>query len=159
LAFSWARFASGADRIAPPGIDFPAKSSQRIKELGLDFSTGNGDHMFARLIAKAILAAAGIAMAFFGTCLLGMALASALATALGTIGGYALAGAVLLVPPLTWAIMTRLLRRRKKPAPVKNELTRVLLATVAKETPWIAIIGAGLASALDMFLNRNKSSK
>jgi len=34
--------------------------------------------MFARLIAKAIWAAAAIAMAFFGIGLLGMALASAL---------------------------------------------------------------------------------
>jgi hypothetical protein len=35
----------------------------------------------------------------------------------------------------------------------------VLLAAVAKETPWIAIIGAGLASAVNLFLNRNKSGK
>jgi hypothetical protein len=36
---------------------------------------------------------------------------------------------------------------------------RVLLAAVAKETPWIAIIGAGVASLAGMFLNRNKSPK
>jgi len=33
------------------------------------------------------------------------------------------------------------------------------LAAVAKETPWIAIVGAGLASAANLFLNRNKSGK
>jgi hypothetical protein len=38
-------------------------------------------------------------------------------------------------------------------------LTRVLLAAVARETPWIAIIGAGLAGAANMFLNRHKSGK
>ena len=38
--------------------------------------TGNGDPMFARITAKEILAAAAIAMAFFGIGLLGMALAS-----------------------------------------------------------------------------------
>jgi hypothetical protein len=43
--------------------------------------------------------------------------------------------------------------------PPQNELTRVLLAAVAKETPWIAIVGAGLAAAANMFLNRNKSGK
>jgi hypothetical protein len=115
--------------------------------------------MFARLTAKAILAAAALAMAFFGIGLLGMALASWLVKAVGPVGGYALSGAVLLVPPLIWAIVTHLSRPKKQPAPVNNELTRVLLAAVAKETPWIAIIGAGLAGAANMFLNRNKSPK
>ncbi|HMH64706.1 MAG TPA: hypothetical protein VK515_03925 [Rhizomicrobium sp.] len=116
--------------------------------------------MFARLTAKAILAAAAIAMAFFGIGLLGMALAAALVAWLGTVGGYAVAGAVFLVPPLIWAVVTHLSRPRKQPAqPVNNDLTRILLAAVAKETPWIAIIGAGLAGAANMFLNRNKSPK
>ncbi len=114
--------------------------------------------MFARLAAKAVLAAAAIAMAFFGIGLLGMALASALVKAVGVVGGYALSGAVLLVPPLVWAIVTHW-SRPKKPAVANSELTRVLLAAVAKETPWIAIIGAGLAGAANMFLNRNKSPK
>ena len=120
---------------------------------------GNGEFMFARLTAKAVLAAIAIAMAFFGIGLLGMALASALVASLGTIGGYAVAGAVLLLPPLGWALITHLMRPRRKPQPQNNELTRVLLAAVAKETPWIAIIGAGLAGAANMFLNRNRPSK
>ncbi len=116
--------------------------------------------MFARLTAKAILAAAAMAMAFFGIGLLGMALAAALVKALGTVGGYAVAGAVFLVPPLIWAVVTHLSRPRKPAvAPANNELTRILLAAVAKETPWVAIIGAGLAGAANMFLNRNKSPK
>jgi hypothetical protein len=69
------------------------------------------------------------------------------------------AGAVFLAPPLLWALVTHLSRRQKQVPPVNNELTRVLLAAVAKETPWIAIIGAGLAGAANMFLNRNKSPK
>ena len=115
--------------------------------------------MFARLTAKAVLAAIAIAMAFFGIGLLGMALATALVTALGAVGGYAVAGAVFLVPPLAWAIVMHFTRRQKQSAPADNELTRVLLAAVAKEMPWIAIIGAGLAGATNMFLNRNKSPK
>ena len=115
--------------------------------------------MFARLTAKAILAAAAIAMAFFGIGLLGMALASALVAALGTVGGYAVAGVAFLLPPLIWAVVIHLSRPRKQPPPVNNELTRVLLAAVAKETPWIAIVGAGLAAAANMFLNRNKAPK
>ena len=116
--------------------------------------------MLARLTAKAIWAAAAIAMAFFGVGLIGLALAHALAAALGVAGGYAVAGTVLLVPPLLWAIVILLSRPRKKPAPPpNNELTRVLLAAVAKETPWLAIVGAGLAAATNMFLNRNKAPK
>ncbi len=115
--------------------------------------------MFARLTAKAIFAAAAIAMAFFGIGLLGMALAAALVATLGTAGSYAVAGAVLLLPPLLWALVTYLSRPRKPPAPANSELTRVLLAAVAKETPWIAIIGAGLVSVAGMFLNRNKPPK
>jgi hypothetical protein len=115
--------------------------------------------MFARLTAKAIWAAIAIAMAFFGIGLLGVALASALAAILGTAGAYAVAGGALLLPPLLWAIVICLSRPRKQPPPANNELTRVLLAAVAKETPWLAIIGAGLAGAANMFLNRNKPSK
>jgi hypothetical protein len=115
--------------------------------------------MFAQLTAKAIFAVIAIAMAFFGVGLLGMALAAALVVTLGTVGAYAVAGMVLLVPPLIWAAILRLSRPRKKPAPVNNDLMRVLLAAVAKETPWIAIVGAGLAAAANMFLNRNKSPK
>ena len=115
--------------------------------------------MLARLAAKAVMLAIAIAMAFFGVGLLGMALAGFLTAMLGSVGAYAVAGAVLLVPPLLWALVTRLSHPKKPPPVANNELTRVLLAAVAKETPWIAIIGAGLASAANMFLNRNKSEK
>ena len=115
--------------------------------------------MFARLTAKVILAAAAIAMAFFGIGLLGMALASFLVAKLGTVGGYCVAGLVLLVPPLLWAIFTHLSRPPKPSATANNELTRVLIGAIAKEAPWVAIIGAGLASLANVFLNRNKSPK
>ena len=49
--------------------------------------------------------------------------------------------------------------RKPPPQPANNELTKVLFAAVAKETPWVAIVGAGLAGAANMFLNRNKSPK
>lgn len=121
---------------------------------------GFGDSMFARLTAKVVLATIAVAMAFFGIGLLGLALVSALVKALGPVGGYALSGAILLLPPLSWAISVHLSRPKKVPAQTGgNELTRVLLAAVAKETPWVAIIGAGLAGAANMFLNRNKTSK
>ena len=83
--------------------------------------------MFARLTAKAILAAAAIAMAFFGIGLIGMAIAAALVSALGPVGGYAVAGIVSLVPPLVWAIVIHMSRPKQAPPPANNELTRALL--------------------------------
>lgn len=116
--------------------------------------------MFARLTAKVVLATIAVTMAFFGIGLLGLALVTALVKALGPIGGYTLAGALLLLPPLCWAIFVHVSRPKKAPAQIGgNELTKVLLAAVAKETPWVAIIGAGVAGIANMFLNRNKSSK
>src|SRR5258706_7910699 len=113
--------------------------------------------MFARLTAKAVLAAVAIAMAFFVIGLLGMALATALVAALGAVGGYAVAGAVFLVPPLGWALVMHFTPRQKQSAPLNNELTPVLLSAGAKETPWVAIFGAGVVGAANIVLNRNKS--
>lgn len=113
--------------------------------------------MFARLITKALLAAMAAGAAFFGIGLLGFALAHQLVAFVGVAGAYAIAGGALLVLALILAIVFAMTRPRK--APPQNELTRVLLAAVAKEVPWLAIVGAGLAGAANMFLNRNKPSK
>jgi hypothetical protein len=113
--------------------------------------------MFARLITKALLAAIAAGAAFFGIGLLGFALAHQLAALVGVAGAYAIAGGALLVLALILAVVFAMSRPRK--APPQNELTRVLLAAVAKETPWLAIVGAGLAGAANMFLNRNKAPK
>jgi hypothetical protein len=115
--------------------------------------------MFARLTAKAILAVVAIAMAFFGVGLLGVALASALAAVLGVAGAFAVAGAILLLPPLLWAVIVRLSRPKPPPPQAGNELMRALLAAVARDKPWLAVIGTGLVSAVNMFLNRNTGSK
>lgn len=113
--------------------------------------------MFARLITKALLAAIAAGAAFFGIGLLGFALAHQLVAIVGVAGAYAIAGGALLLLALVLAVVFALSKPRK--APPQNELTRVLLAAVAKETPWLAIVGAGLAGAANMFLNRNKPSK
>jgi hypothetical protein len=116
--------------------------------------------MLARLSAKAILLAIGLAMAFFGVGLLGVALATSLIALFGLPGAYAIAGGVLLLPPLFWG-MVKLLSRPPKPPPPKptSGIVTALMAAVAKETPWVAIIGAGIGGAAEMFLNRNKPKK
>lgn len=117
--------------------------------------------MFARMTAKAIFIASAIAMAFFGIGFLGLALCTALERLLGVPGSYALVGAIFLVPPLIWALVE--INRPHPPKPAANsgsgQVARALLAAVAKETPWVAIVGAGLAGAAEMFLNRRKTRK
>lgn len=113
--------------------------------------------MFARLSAKVMLIAAGVGLVFFGVGLIGFAISGELTARLGTVGGEALTGALFLFPPLIWALSTHM--RRPPPPPQNNagrDLMRVLFAAVAKQTPWIAVVGAGLAGAADLFLNRNK---
>jgi hypothetical protein len=112
--------------------------------------------MFGRLIGKAVFIAIILGAAFFGTGLLGFALAHALVTAFGVAVAYAIAGGALLAIALVLLAFLTLFRPRKPPP---GELTKVLLAALAKETPWLAIIGASLASAAKMFLNRNKSTQ
>jgi len=113
--------------------------------------------MFGRLIGKAVFFAIILSAVFFGTGLLGFALAHALVNAVGVAGAYAIAGGALFAIALVLLAFMALSRPRKPPP--TSELTRVLLAAVAKETPWLALVGAGLASAAKMFLNRNKSPK
>ena len=113
--------------------------------------------MFGRLIGKAVFIAIILGAAFFGTGLLGFALAHALVSAVGVAPAYAIAGGALLAIALVLLAFMALSRPRKPPP--SSELTKVLLAALAKEMPWLAILGAGLASAAKMFLNRNKSSQ
>lgn len=112
--------------------------------------------MFGRLISKAVFLAIILSAFFFGIGLLGFALAHALVNAFGVAAAYAIAGGALLAIALVLMAFMALSRPRKPPP--TSELTKVLLAALAKETPWLAIVGAGLASAAKMFLNRNKSS-
>ena len=112
--------------------------------------------MFGRLISKAVFLAIILSAIFFGIGLLGFALAHALVNAFGVAVAYAIAGGTLLAIALVLLAFMALSRPRKPPP--ASELTKVLLAALAKETPWMAIVGAGLASAAKMFLNRNKSS-
>lgn len=116
--------------------------------------------MFARLGARAVFAVIGLALVFAGALMFPFAIAAALAPRVGQAWAYAIAGAILLVPPLLWAIIVSLMGpRRRKPPAGHMEILRALFAAVAKETPWIAIIGAGVAGAAEMFLNRYRSRK
>jgi hypothetical protein len=116
--------------------------------------------MFARLSAKAVLLMAGIALVFFGVGLIGLGIAAALAPLVGAAWGDVITGAVFLLPPLIWAIAIISIRPpRREPIAGSRQIMAAIMAAVAKETPWIAVVGAGLAGAANMFLSRNKARK
>jgi hypothetical protein len=117
--------------------------------------------MFARLSAKAVLLAAAIALVFFGVGLIGLGIAASLTPAVGTAWADVIAGAIFLLPPMIWALA---LVSSRPPRPIADnsgarQIMTAIFAALAKETPWIAVVGAGLAGVADLFLNRNKTGK
>lgn len=116
--------------------------------------------MFARLGAKAFLIVMGVALVFFGVGFIVLGIATALKPYVGAAWGDVIAGAIFLTPPLIWALAVAS-TRPPKPAMSSGarQIMAALIAAAAKETPWIAIVSAGLAGAAEMFLKRNKSQK
>src|SRR3954470_19341967 len=104
--------------------------------------------MIARLGATAVLLAIGLGMSFFGIGLLGAALAASLKALFGEPGALAIAGAVLLLPPFFWAL-AKLLFRPAKPPP--SSAAAALLAGLAKDLPWMAVLGAGATGLANLF--------
>lgn len=115
--------------------------------------------MFARLGAKAFLMMVGVALIFFGVGLIGFGVATALKPFLGPVWGDVVAGAIFLAPPLIWALAVVSTRPARPRSSGIHPIVAALFAALAKETPWVAVLGAGLASAAELFLNRNKPGK
>jgi positive regulator of sigma E activity len=114
--------------------------------------------MFARLSARAMLVAGLAAMVFFGIGLIGLAVATWLSAKFGVAGGYLIAGAILLAIPALWMLIWLAARPRKKPQE-KPDFASSIFASVARETPWAAVLGAGLVGIANLFLNRNRNKK
>ena len=118
--------------------------------------------MGQKIGAGAVLAIIGITLVVLGVGYLGVAIATALTPSLGPAGAYAVTGGIFVGPAFFWALLTLLLTR-KPPPPSKAELGSaerglwtVLFAAIAKETPWIAIVGAGLVAAAEIFLSSRR---
>ncbi|HEY0104805.1 MAG TPA: hypothetical protein VGB91_01885 [Rhizomicrobium sp.] len=114
--------------------------------------------MGAKIAAGAVLAVIGLLLVVFGVGFLSYALAVALTPILGVAGGAAVTGAIFVGPPVLWAALTLMSRPKPKPRSIvpPNGLWTALFAAIAKETPWIAIIGAILVGVAEMFLAGRK---
>src|ERR1700742_1001757 len=99
--------------------------------------------MFARLSARAMLVAGLAAMVFFGIGLIGLAIATWLAARFGAAGGYLIAGAILLAIPILWMLIWLASRPRRK-VEEKPDIASSIFTVLARETPWAAVLGAGL---------------
>ena len=109
--------------------------------------------MAAKIAAAAVLAVIGLLLVVFGVGFLSIALAMALARYLGVAGGIAVTGAVFVGPPLLWAAVTLMTspKPKAKQAARTDGLWTALFAAIARETPWIAILGAVLVGMIEMF--------
>ena len=114
--------------------------------------------MIARLGAKAVLLVMALALVFFGAGMLVLAVAEAFVPLVGPAWADAIAGAIFVVPVLLWAMVVSLFQPRRPP-PERSGFAQALLSVLFKDTPWFAILGAGLAGAAEMFLYRNKRRK
>lgn len=113
--------------------------------------------MFARLAAKLLLALVGMALVFFGAGFIVLGIATALRPYVGAAWSDVIAGAIFLAPPLIWALAVA---GSRPPRPTgASQVVAALVAAAVKETPWLALVSAGLAGAADMFLKRHKSQK
>ena len=108
--------------------------------------------MGAKIAAGAVLAVIGLLLVVFGVGFLSYALALALTPYLGAAGGAAVTGAIFVGPPVLWAALA-LMRAPPKPKKVvaPSSLWMALFGAIAKETPWIAIVGAIVIAAAEMF--------
>ena len=118
--------------------------------------------MFARLSARAVFLGAAVALIFFGVGLIGLGIAAGLEPLVGPAWADVITGAIFLLPPLIWAIAVLSTRPRRSALadnPGARQVMAAIFTALAKETPWVAVVGAGLVGVVDLFLSRNKSRK
>jgi hypothetical protein len=114
--------------------------------------------MAAKIAAGITLAIIGLLLVVFGVGFLSYALAVALSPILGEAGGAAVTGAIFVGPPVLWAAITLMSSPKPKPKPMvaTDGLWTVLFSALARETPWIAVIGAVLVGVAEFFLAGRK---
>jgi hypothetical protein len=106
-------------------------------------------------------AAAAIIMLLFVAALLlagvfaaAFAIDAALTPSLGIAGAAALTAFILLILPVGWSLIT--LMRRPPPSPFGEGAIMALVGAFLKETPLLALLGAGLAGLAGTLLKRKK---
>jgi hypothetical protein len=112
--------------------------------------------MGARVLSKLIFVVFGMAMVWIGVGFLAFAIAAGLTPYVGMAWAAAIAAALLLMPALLVVLILG-----RKPPPSKfglgGETTLfAVISTLVRDKPLLAILGAGLFGAAEVWLNRKK---
>ena len=121
---------------------------------------GPGNHFGTRTIAGGLLFVVASALIWVGVAFAGWALYAAFLTRAGSSGAAALAGAVLMIGPFSWAVIMYMLplraRRPELDPSESHDVTLRLLAKVAEDRPLLAVVFAGILGASEAVLNRKQ---
>ena len=112
--------------------------------------------MIARLAATLVFLMMALALVFAGVLLLAFAVAGALAPHVGQALANAITGAVVLAPPLLWAMIVSL--SRPAPPPPPPGLLGMAVGMLGRGA-WGAIITGAISGAVDAYLSRNGRRK
>lgn len=106
---------------------------------------------------KAVAGLLGMSLILVGVSFLAFALASALATVLGLVGGAAVTGLLLLLPPLLWAAAEGPSRSSPDTAPAVGyeSVWMAELSRLAHKKPLLAVLLAVVAGAASSLLRKS----
>lgn len=111
--------------------------------------------MIAKAAAGIVFGFIAVAMILVGVAFAGYATFTALAIPLGAPGAAALTALVMLIGPLLFIVAAALFRPR--PKQVLNEAFVVnLFSGLAKQKPFLAMLGAGLLGAAGILLRKRR---
>ncbi len=111
--------------------------------------------MFARTAAGAMLVIIAAALILVGVSFGAFAIFTALERPMAVPAAAALTALILLIGPLLF-IFVAVVRQPRKTEQTSEVLLLNLFATMAKDKPLLAVLGAGLFGAADVFLKKRR---
>jgi hypothetical protein len=111
--------------------------------------------MFARTAAGAVVGIIAAALIFVGVAFAGFAIFTALERPVGAPGAAALAALIFLIGPLLFVFVAAFRQPPKKEI-MGEALLLNLFSGLAKDKPLLAMLGAGLFGAADIFLRKRR---
>ena len=115
--------------------------------------------MLSRAASKILLLQLAACLSFFGVGALAFAIWTGLTPALGEAWAAALTALILLIAPLTAALVLGIPRRKPKGilgGIGGEEAAAAMLTGIVKDRPFLLLLGAALLGAADAFFKRRK---
>ena len=112
--------------------------------------------MLSRAASKILLLQLAACLSFFGVGALAFAIWTGLTPSLGEAWAAALTALILLIAPLTAALVLGIPRRKPKGLHGGEEAAAAMLTGIVKDRPFLLLLGAALLGAADAFFKRRK---